>query len=430
MTMSVFPSRRRFTGLLGVSAALLTAILAAGCGNNQPAARGNKSVEVVVTTPITDTVTDYQDFTGRLSAVKTVEIRARVTGYVQEAPFKEGDVVHEGDLLFQIDPRTYQADLNQAKANLNLAAADHNLQEKNSERARRLIGSSAMAREDYETTVAAADKAKATVESMEAMRDRAKLYVDYTHVTAPLTGRISRRFVDPGNLVNADNTVLTTIVTENPLYAYFDVDERTYLDLKESAAPGQSSWFSGLHFPVLMRLANEEEFLHAGIVDFIDNQVSGTSGTIRMRGVFTNDKNSLKAGLFVRIRLPIGIPYKAFLIPDEALQSDQGRKCVYVVNDKNEVVYRTVKLGQAIHGLRVIKEGVAAGERVIVSGMQKVRPGAQVEVKMEPPPKKPDSPLGKLLTFERTPFRTDKETRRQGDKETERSGAGPSRPGG
>src|SRR5262249_42616921 len=150
-----------------------------------------------------------------------------------------------------------------------------------------------------------------------------------------VNGRISRRYVDPGNLVNADNTILTTIVTESPMYAYFDVDERTYLDLAGPAVPGQSSWLSGLQFPVLMRLANEQEYTHVGTVHFVDNRVVANTGTIRMRGVFDNPKAYLKSGLFVRIRLPIGSPYQALLIPDEALLSDQGRKYLYVVNDKN-----------------------------------------------------------------------------------------------
>ncbi len=216
-----------------------------------------------------------------------------------------------------------------------------------------------------------------------------------------MTGRISRRFVDPGNLIMADQTILTTIVADDPAYVYFDVDERTYLDLIQATAPGVTSSISGLQFPVLMRLANEEQFTHGGAVNFIDNQVSATTGTIRMRGVFANPKGLLKSGLFARIRLPIGNPYQTVLIPDEALMSDQGRKYVYVVNDKNEIVYRKVKLGQAIQDLRVIKEGVSPEERVVVQGMQRVRPGVTVTVKNQDPPARPESPLGKLLSFQR-----------------------------
>jgi RND family efflux transporter MFP subunit len=409
---------------MGILSLLLAAFLAAGCNQAPPPARGAKTAEVIVSTPITGEVADYQDFTGRLEAIKTVDIRARVTGYIMDAPFKEGDEVHEGDLLFRIDPQTYQADLNQAEANLKLAHADRKYQEKTMDRARTMIANKSIGRDEYDQDVAAWEKSKATVGAMEAARDRAQLYVNYTRVISPVMGRVSRRYVDPGNLVNADNTMLTTVVTENPLHASFDVDERTYLDL---LGPGHGSWFSGYQLPVLMKLANEDDFTRAGVINFIDNRVIATSGTVRMRGVFESAGGALKPGLFVRVRLPLGKPYKAILISDEALLSDQGRKYVYVVNDKNEVEYRSVKLGQPIQGLRVIKEGLKLGERVIVSGLQRVRPGAQVQVKMQDPPKVPESPLARLLTFNRPAQATkpaDKETRRQEDKEPKKEGSG------
>jgi RND family efflux transporter MFP subunit len=420
--MHVFPFRHRWSNpdrktnrplgrhcwrLLGISAVLLPALLAAGCGEGPPP-RQEKEVEVIVTTLITDRVTDYQDFTGRLTAIYTVDIRARVTGYIKSVHFKEGDYVHKGELLFEIDPRPYLADLNQAKANLNLAQADSRLQEKIAQRTEDLYRRRATSREDYETAVATAAKSKATVKSMEAARDRAQLYVDYTHVVSPLDGRISYRNVDPGNLVNADNTVLTTIVTEDPVYVYYDVDERTYVELAQSSTAGQSSWFAKLQFPVLIRLSTEEEFTHVGTADFLDNRVNANTGTIRMRGVFRNPKGYLKSGLFARVRLPVGTPYPALLIPDEALQSDQGRKFVYVVNAKNEVVYRgepKLELGHAIKGLRVIKKGLDKGERVIITGMQRVRPGTKVKAKMQAPPKRPACALGKLLAAARSKSR-------------------------
>jgi RND family efflux transporter MFP subunit len=402
---------------LGPIVAVFVAVLVAGC---QPSARpkGNRIAEVFVTTPITGEVTDYEDFTGRLDALKTVDVRPRVSGYVDEAPFKEGDIVHEGDLLFQIDPRTYQAEFNQAEANLKQAEAERVFQTKKAERDRHLVSTGSIQKEEYEQTVANRDKAIATVGSMKAARDRARLYLEFTRVTAPLSGRISRRLVDPGNLVNADQTILTTIVTEDPVYAYFDVDERTYLKLATATESTSASWFSKLSFPVLMRLANEEEFTQVGRVNFLDNRVSANTGTVRMRGVFDNPKGHLKSGLFVRIRLPVGIPYKALLVPDEALLSDQGRKYVFVVqtekddqgNDVERVKYRSVKLGQSINGLRVIKEeepkqgegvkeeGLKEGERVIVTGMQRVRSGAVVQVKTQEPPQAPRSPLTDLLT--------------------------------
>jgi RND family efflux transporter MFP subunit len=417
--------QRKLLGLYIVIASCLGCVLfLAGCERGEPA-KAARNPRVIVTKPITQTVMDYQDFTGRLDAVKTVDIRARVSGYVIEAPFKEGDRVKEGDLLFQIDPRTYQADLNQAEANLKLAIADRGLQQKNAERARRVYASRASAPEDYETAIAAEEKAVAAVGALQAAKERAQLYVDFTRVISPVTGRISRRFVDPGNLINADNTILTTVVTENPMYAYFDVDERTYLDLLESveaeksasvaAASGitpavsrKGSWFEGLHFPVMMRLANADEFdvNKVGFVDFVDNRVIGTTGTVRMRGVFENHGGLLKAGLFVRIRLPIRSTYTATLIPDEAIQSDQERKYVWVVNSNNEVQYRSIELGQAIREWRVIRparkgkegqEGLGLEDRVIVSGMQRVSKGRRVDAELQPPPAPPDVPLVRLL---------------------------------
>jgi RND family efflux transporter MFP subunit len=385
---------------LAAAAALLAAALAAGCGA-RAAAKADKTVEVVVTTPITDSVLDYQDFTGRLDAFRTVEVRARVAGYVDEAPFKEGDSVRKGDVLFRIDPRTYRADLNQAEANLKLAVAEQQLQELTSRRARRLFALRTMGKEEFDQIMASREKAAATVGAMEAARDRAVVYLDYTKVTAPLNGRVSRRNVDPGNLVKADDTLLTTLVADDPVYAYFDVDERTYLDLVgERPSATSSARLSRLQFPVLMRVANEEEFTRSGTVDFLDNRLNGNTGTIRMRGVFANPRGVFKSGLFVRIRLPIGSPYEALLIPDEALQSDQGKKFVYVVNGEGKVEYRSVKLGQAIHGLRVIKEGLKGGERVIVQGQQRARPQMQVQVKMQAPPKPPEASLRKLLSLQ------------------------------
>jgi RND family efflux transporter MFP subunit len=386
------------TTLTGLAVGVL---FSAGCHDAPPPAKP-KAAEVVVTTPITDTVTDFQDFTGRLEAVTAIDIRARVSGYVNQVPFKEGDLIKAGDLLFQIDPRTYQADYNLAAATYNQAVAEQDLQQKNIVRMRKLVGTGAVTQEEVDQVEGALEKAKAAVGAAAASRDRAKLYVDYTRVISPVAGRISRRYVDPGNLVNADNTVLTSIVTEDPMWAYFDVDERTYLELVEVGG------LAGEKYPVWMRLANESDYVHGGRIDFIDNKLNGNSGTIRLRGVFENPKHVLKSGLFVRIRLPIGQAYKATLIPDEAIMSDQDRKYVYVVTGDNKVDYRLVTAGQSVGTLRVIKkpekgkegkEGLMPGERVIVSGMQRVKPKSEVTVKMQDPPK-PPSAEGRRLTYD------------------------------
>lgn len=403
--------------------ALVCAVLLPGCGA-PTRARPEKTVEVDVTTPVADEVIDYQDFTGRLDAFRTVDVRAHVTGYVTEGTLKEGDLVRKGDTLFRIDSRTFVADLAQAEANLKLGIAERDLQDLNAARARRLVGTRTMSREEYDQTVAAAAKAAANVGSLEAARDRAKIFVDYCNVTAPFSGRISRRLVDPGNLVKADDTILTTLVADDPVYAYFDVDERTYLDLTghkprksepsfptslAGPAPGSvESSLPQIHFPVVTQLANEKDFKTPGVVDFLDNRLNGNTGTIRMRAIFKNAEARLKAGLFVRVRLPIGGFYRTLLIPDEALQSDQGRKFVYVVDRENAVQYRAVELGQAIHDLRVIKavkrdkdgrvvSGLEEDDRVVISGLQRIRPKMQVKVTVKDPPHRPEFPLRDLL---------------------------------
>jgi multidrug efflux system membrane fusion protein len=409
-----------------LSLALAGVFCIAGCEPSKPVKLA-KNPRVIVTKPIIDKVMDYQDFTGRLEAAEAVEIRARVSGYVVEAieaqdkkpsasgvkeiKAKEGDFVDEGDLLFKIEEKPYQVEFDQMEANLTLAKAEKNLQTKKAERARRLKAIQAMSPEDYETAIAEKEKATAQVGSVEAMKAKAQLYLDYTRVKAPFSGRISRRFVDPGNLITADKTVLTTIVTEDRMYAYFDVDERTYLELLSAIAPGQKTWYEGLHLPVMMRLAHEDDFKKIGEVDFVDNRVVANTGTVRMRGVFKNPTGILKAGLFVRIRLPISEAYNAILIPDEAIQSDQERKYVWVVNAKNNAEYRLVKLGQSIKGgtaddpmlLRVLKkdekgkEVLSQYERVIINGMQRVRNGLPVDAEDKPPPSPPEMPLVRLL---------------------------------
>jgi RND family efflux transporter MFP subunit len=397
----------RFAGLATVVGLLASTV--SGCF--KPAAvHPPKPPEVIVTQPITDKVTDFQDYTGRLMAVKTVNVRPRASGYIVSAPFKEGDRVKEGQVIFKVDKQSYQADFNQAEASLHLAEADEKLQEQLTSRSQRLVPGGGASPEELDQNVAALAKSRANVAAMRAARDKAKLNLSYCDVVSPVTGRISQRLVDPGNLVNADQTVLTTVVTEDPIYAVFDVDERTYLNLVEAA--NTSSWLFGLQFPALMGLANEADnhFSHKGTINFIDNQINSNAGTIRLRASFPNPGGLLRPGLFVRIRLPIGTPYETLLVPDEAVQSDQGRKFVFVTQptDKKgddgqplyKVEYRRVEIGQAIKGLRVIKSGLKKGDNLVVVGMQMIKEGAEVTRKTQPPPARPESPLGSLFQEE------------------------------
>lgn len=413
----------RYRISFGVVALLLAAAATVGC-KEQPQAKKSKSIEVEVAKPVTGELTDYQDFTGRMDALKTVDIRPRVSGYIDKAPFVEGDLVKEGDTLFQIDPKPYEVDRKQAAANLKLAEADVVLQRKRVERGRKLIGSGGITPEDFDQLQAAYEKAIATVGSAKASLERAELFEKWTRVVVPplrddegrpLVGRISRRMVDPGNLVNADQTILTTLVSIDPMYAYFDVDERTYLELAANTGQQSNSWFSTLQFPVLMKLSTEEDFTTRGYVNFLDNRLNANTGTVRMRGIFDNKGGALKSGLFVRIRLPKGAPQKMLLIPDEAVLSDQGRKYVYVLRkgkDSSEVgnmaKYINVKPGQSLNGMRAIirakdeddpkdPEQLKSYDKVIVSGMQRVKPNMPVEIKEEKTSTAPKSALTEIL---------------------------------
>jgi len=441
-------SRARWRRLLRIPglALILVGIVAAGCNRGPPQTKEAKKVEVVVSKPITAQVTDYQDFTGRVDAIKTVDIRARVTGYVNEVPFKEGDLVKEGDLLFVIDPRPYKNALDAAKAQVVTAEANLKLAQITYRRSKDAAdrGLGVVSPLELDQNRAQAERAAGDLQQAQANLEMAQLNMDWTEVRAPLSGRISRRNIDPGNEVKADDTLLTTIVTEGPMYVYFDVDERTYLDLVALVRSSQTNWLSELQFPVLVRLANEEKFAHPGKINFLDNRVNVSTGTIRMRGQLDNATGILKSGLFARVRLPIGAPSDAILVPDETLQSDQGRKYVYVIGKDNKIEYRSVEPGQAIEGLRqvtqdsqegepspesagprmepvllrVIKKGLKGDEQVVVEGMQQVRPKMEVRVKPQPQPQPAEQPLTELLkTAWRAP---EARLQRQGDKETRR----------
>lgn len=402
MTFSSLLRRWPLVGA-GVLFAALATLATTGCNSAAPAAAKEKRIEVTVTTPITDDVIDYQDFTGRLDAYRTVDIRARVTGYLTpEVMFTEGQRVKKGQPLYRIDSRQYQAQYDQAVTQVALYEATLKLAKATLARDETASGvSGAVSPQQLDQDRAAVAQADAQVESAKATAKSYKINLDYTLIAAPYDGKISRRYVDPGNDIIADNTLLTTLVTESPVYVYFDVDERTYLDLKKQ---GEGK--------VLMRLANEEDFTRLGNIDFVDNRVIATTGTIRMRGVFDNPNGALTAGLFARVRLPVGKPYRSLLIPDEAILSDQGRKHVWVVNRKNDkdvVEYRSVELGQAIGTLRAIKDdikrdangnitkGLTEEDRIVVIGMQRVRAEQSVTAKDQPPPKPPESPLKLLM---------------------------------
>jgi RND family efflux transporter MFP subunit len=380
---------------LGIASLLLVAV--AGCSRGSSAG-GPQAMDknappgVLVGRPVVETITDYADFTGHTEAVMSVEIRARVSGYLVKGlrdggPNKEGTEVKEGELLFEIDPRIYQADKDKAEAALAQSRAHLERLAKDLKRAEELLPTRSIAQGDYDQIAGDHKEAEAAVKTAQATLQLAELNLTWTKVYAPCDGRVSKQLIDPGNMVQADQTPLTTIVKLDPMYAYFDVDERTLLQLRRLVRAGEVPSARKIKLKILLGLADEEGYPHEGTFDFADNRLDMMTGTLRVRGVFPNPKRILSPGMFARIRLPIGAPHRALLIPEEALGSDQGQRFVYVVDKNDEVEYRRVETG-SLHGrLRVIKSGLSEGDRVVVQGLQRIdRPGIKVtpkDVKVE-----------------------------------------------
>jgi RND family efflux transporter MFP subunit len=333
---------------------------------------------VQVIQPVQRQVTDFADFTGRVEAVTSVQLRARVSGYLVKAPFKEGSLVKEGDLLFQIDPRPYEARLEKATAGLALAEARLKIAQTALKRAEALLARQAIAREEYDKLLSERTEAEVMLRIAAADRDQARLDLDFTRVTAPIAGRVGRRFLDPGNLVRADETALATLVTLDPHYIYFDMDERTALRLLRPlrAAKGKAAALSEL--PVLMGLPDEKGFPHRGEITFADNRVDPETWTLRMRATFANPDGLLLPGMFVRVRLALGSPHGALLVPRGAVQRLNGKAFLWVVSAKTKAVRCPVEVG-AMHGsLQVVAKGLNADDRVIIGGLDGVRPGMLV----------------------------------------------------
>lgn len=376
-----------------VSALVLALVLAlptlTGCGGTQaqqpgagPPGGAPPPPEVLVSLPLARDVTDYEDFPGRTDAVNSIEIRARVTGYLDHAHFKEGTDVKQGDPLFEIDPRPYHAELDRAAANVMQAEARLKRVSADHKRALELLPRKVISQEEFDKTAGDYAEAAAAVEVAKATRELATLNLGFTKVRAPMNGRITRRFIDPGNLVKADDTSLAVLVSLDPMHAYFDLDERTTLHLQQLIRAGKIGPASEAGFIVLMGLANEQGFPRRGTVNYADPRVDAETGTWRLRGVFENPSHVLSPGLFVRVRVPLGTPTRATLVSEQALGTDQGQRFVYVVDEAGAVAYRRVKVGRVHDGLRVIAEGLEPGEKVVVSGLQRVRPGIKVNPKL------------------------------------------------
>lgn len=373
---------RRLLQMTSLVAILVAVVASSGCTGQPGSAQGmgppqQRTPEVVVAKPTRANMMDYEECTGRTEAFKTVDVRARVTGYLVKWNFTQGKKVKKGDVIFEIDPRSYDAELARGNASVNQAEAHLARLSLDQQRAVQLHASHAMGREDLDKIMGDKAEATAAVGIAKATRDLAKLNVTYTKVTAPIDGIIGRPMIDEGNLVKADDTILATIVTQDPMYAYFDVDERTSLRLYRLLQKGELKYP-----PVQMGLADEgTDFPHKGIVDFVDNRLDTNTGTLHMRCQFPNPSGILTPGLFVRIRFVFGELHQVILVPEEAIASDQGRKFVYVVNKSDQIEYLPVKIGKIRDGMRAIIDGLKGDERVVISGIQRVRPGVKVIAK-------------------------------------------------
>ena len=362
------------TQWLAAVGTLLSGALVA-CGGKPPAPPPPPTVTVAAVAE--HDVTDWDEFTGRLEAVDAVEIRPRVSGYITRVAFTEGTEVRRGEVLFEIDPRPYAADLARAEAELERARTTAALAARDVSRAQRLVEAQAISREEFDTRVTAEAEGAAAVRVAEATLATARLNLEWTEVRSPIAGRVSRAAVTVGNLVQEgppSATLLTTVVSVDPIYAYVDGDEQTYL---KHAAFARADARAGRE-PVYLGLANEQGFPHKGYLDFVDNRLNPETGTIRLRAVFSNKERLFTPGLFARLKLAGSGHYRAPLILDGAIGTDQDKKFVLVLNPDSTLAYRPVQLGPLVQGLRVVAAGVKAGDNIVINGLQRVRPGVKV----------------------------------------------------
>lgn len=341
---------------------------------------------VSVAKPIVKDIVERDDFIGRFDAVDTVDLRARVSGYLDKIDFVDGALVKKGDLLFTIDQRPYQDALDDAKASVASAQASYEFTSGDLERADNLMKSGNITGQVADQRRQAALSARATLDRAQAALSRAKLDMEFTEIRSPLSGRISRRLVSVGNLINANDTLLSTIVSLDPIQFYFDADERSFLDYLSDLVPGADASKGGSR-EVTVALTGETQASHKGHIDFVDIRLDQASGTMRGRAVFDNKDGTLTPGLFGRISIAGSKAYQGILIPDEALGTDQDRRIVYVIGPDNKVSSKVVRPGPRIDGYRVIREGLKGDETVVINGLMRVRPGIAVDPKMtELPP--------------------------------------------
>jgi membrane fusion protein, multidrug efflux system len=355
--------------LSAVAVVAIAAVLTA-CSNSQAEAPSPPPPpEVDAAQVVTKSVRPWDEFTGRIAAIGAVDIRPRVSGYIDRIAFKEGDMVKAGDLLFVIDPRPYRATYDSAMAQLERARASAQLAEAQNKRAESLIKTGAISIDTYDTRGAALGQNSADVHAAEAALATTKLNLDFTEVRAPIAGRVSRALLTLGNLVQADQTVLTSVVSQDPVYVYFQPDEQSFLRYCELARRGERANSDN---PVRVGLASETGFPHSGTVNFVNNQVDAATGTINVRATVPNPDGVFVPGLYARVQLEGRAEYMAMLIDDKAVMTDQDRKYVYVLGPEDKAKRKDVVLGSIHDGLRVVQSGLDANDKVIVAGLQKI----------------------------------------------------------
>jgi multidrug efflux system membrane fusion protein len=354
-----------------------------GCGkqdNSSSLPAQNQLPSIKIAQPLSQQVTEWDEYTGRIEAVKSVDVRARVSGYLEEVNFKAGDKVKKGDLLFQIDPKPFAALLSYAEAELERAKSRNELAKNDLRRAERLFHAKAISEEEYDTRSKGLREMAAAVQSEKANVDIARLNLEFTKVRSPINGRIGRELITVGNVVNgggADATLLTFIVSTDPVYVYVDADERSVLKYRRLVQKGSRGNLSDQQTPVELAVVDELKFPHKGHLDYMSPRENAATGTLTLRAVFDNPDELLSPGFFGRMRIRASPPYSAILLPDRAIGTDQAQRFVWVVNKENQVEYRKVELG-ALIGNRVISQGLKAEEWVVIDGIQKLKPGVKV----------------------------------------------------
>jgi RND family efflux transporter MFP subunit len=376
--------------LTALSAAAAAILLAAGCKRDAKELQTPPPAAVTVATVNEKELVEWSEFTGRAEPVEAVEVRPRVSGYIQEVRFQSGQMVKKGDVLFVIDPRWHQAEFDRRKAEAERARLQVETARKEAGRTAQLLANKAVSAEEADARLSKFDEAKAALLAAEATRDSVKLDLDYTQVRAPIDGRVSRAMLTQGNYVSgvAGNTsLLTTIVSVDPVYVYTDVDEETLLKFNSLAQSKKLETNQDGKTPVELQLADEQGFPHQGHIESFDNHLDPNTGSILLRAIFPNKDGRIVPGLFARIRVPLSERHAAILIPEKAIGTDQAQKYVLTLTPTNTVAYQSVKLGPAINGKRIVRSGLEAGQKIVVNGLQRVGPGMPVTPELEVEPK-------------------------------------------